>query len=84
MVAIAMRSVGHSWRALVIVVFYSLSILGCGTGALYAKLMPNMYVFIILQTSKISTLYAGTMHPLMDLTALSFFLLPSFFPYLTC
>jgi len=70
MVAIAMRSVGHSWRALVIVVFYCLSILGWGAGALYGKLMPNMYVLIILLTSKVSILFAGTTGPLMDLTAL--------------
>jgi hypothetical protein len=40
--AIAMRSVGHSWRALVLVIFYCLSVLGWGAAALYTKLTPNM------------------------------------------
>jgi hypothetical protein len=42
-ISISLRSVRHRWRELSMVAFYGLAVLGCGAGALYSKLTPDMY-----------------------------------------
>ncbi|KIJ20127.1 hypothetical protein PAXINDRAFT_68792 [Paxillus involutus ATCC 200175] len=42
-VGIAMRSVKHPWHGSTVIVFYTLSALGCAASSLYKKLTPNMY-----------------------------------------
>lgn len=39
---IMMRSIGHGWRTVFIILFYGLSVLGCAASSLYTKLTPNM------------------------------------------